>query len=208
MIGQAHFYAHHREIDCPFFGVSNGWSLNLYDRDADDPTKPILTIPHHELRNRFRELYSLIGATQVTFELKRRLLKRTEQVLGADLDLARTDEFIRLVQGAAARARPKVLENFRRNARVQEATRTHDFEEYLEHSRPYEALDTVLMWSLNMGAMRTVSNILARKVSEHAGSNQYMFFHRLLIAEPRAVTTDYYINALHLMGTLCTSRGT
>jgi hypothetical protein len=203
MIGQAHFYAHHREIDCPFFGVSNGWWLNLYDRDADDPTKPILTIAHHELSARFRKLYAVIGATQVTFELKRRLLKRTEQVLGADLDLARTDEFVSMVQGAAARARPKVLENFRRNARVQEAARSNEFQDYLEQSRPYEALDTVLMWPLNMSSMRTVSNILARKVAEHAGSNQYMFFHRLLIAEPRPVTIDYYLNALHLMGTLC-----
>jgi hypothetical protein len=202
-LGQAHFYSHHREIDCPFFGASNGWWTNIFDRDADDPTKPLLAIAHHELPDRFKDLYSLIGATQVTFELKRRMLKRVEQVLSADVDLERTDEYLREIQGAAQRARPKVLENFRRNARLQDTVRNEAFRNYLEQSRPYEGIDTVLMWPLNMGDMATVSDVLSRKVAEYPGSNQYMFFHRLLVAEPRVVTTAYYTNALHLLGTLC-----
>jgi hypothetical protein len=81
MIEQAYFYAHHREIDCSIFGVSNGWWTNLYDRDAEDPMRAIVSIFHRDLPDKVSELYSKIGATQVTFELKRRILRRMEQVL-------------------------------------------------------------------------------------------------------------------------------
>jgi hypothetical protein len=67
MIGQAHFYAHHHEIDCPLFGVSNGWFTNIYDRDAEDPLQAVLSIPQSDLVARFKELYELIGFDQLTF---------------------------------------------------------------------------------------------------------------------------------------------
>ena len=54
MIGQAHFYAHHREVDCPLFGVSNGWFTNLYDRDSENPLEPILSIPQSEIIARYQ----------------------------------------------------------------------------------------------------------------------------------------------------------
>ncbi len=202
MIEQAHFYAHHRDIDCPLFGVSNGWWTNLYDRDSDDPRNPLLSIFHLNLPTKFGELYALIGASQVTFWIKRRLLARIEQVLTADVDLARTDEFIREAQAATYRAHPKVLENFRRNARVREETQSKEFRDYLEGSRPYDVLDTVLMWPLNMGSMRVASDILSRKVAQFPGSNHLLFFRKLIVTEPRPVTIDYYINALNLLGTL------
>jgi hypothetical protein len=107
------------------------------------------------------------------------------------------------VSAAVHRARPKVLENFRRNAKVQDAARDVAFRELLENSRPYEALDTVLMWPLANGDSDLAARVLADKVAEHAGSNQYMFFHRLFVEEPRAVTTSYYLNALRLLGALC-----
>jgi len=202
-ISQAHFYAHHREIDSPLFGASNGWWTNLYDRDAEDPMVPVLSIAHRELPARFHELYSIIGATQVTFRLKRQLLRRIEQVLSADVDLSRTDQFLFEVRAAAQRARPKVLENFRRNARLQEAARGDAFKDYLESVGAYEAIDTVLMWPLNAGAMRLAGSILARRLAQYPGSNQFLFFQRLLVVEPRAVTTAYYWNALQLLGSLC-----
>jgi hypothetical protein len=203
MIGQAHFYAHHRDIDCPLFGVSNGWWTNLYDRDSDDPAQAILSIFHSDLPTKFRELNELIGASQVTFWLKRRLLTRIEQVLGADVDLARTEEFIRAAQAAAHRARPKVLENFRRNAGVRQETQSKEFRDYLEESHPFNVLDTLLMWPLNMGSMNVASDIISRKVAQYTGSNQFLFFHKLVLKDPRPVTIDYYINALNLLGTLC-----
>jgi len=203
MVEQAHFYAHHREIDCPLYGVSNGWWINIYDRDSEDPADPILSIRNNELIDRFAELQALIGAAQVTFWIKRRLLSRVEQVLCADLDLARGDEFVREVANAANRARPRVLENFRRNARLQEAARSEALEQYLNTTQPYQVVDTFLLSPLNNGTLRSATEVLARKVAEFPGSNQHLFFDRLLIIEPRPVTTDYYFNSLNVLAHLC-----
>jgi hypothetical protein len=101
MIGQAHFYAHHREIDCPLFGVSNGWFTNLYDRDAENPLDPILSIPQKDLVARFSELYKLIGFDQITFGLKRRLLTRIQTDRLPDEDAKASDDIKRFASTAA-----------------------------------------------------------------------------------------------------------
>lgn len=205
MIGQAHFYAHHHEIDCPLFGVSNGWFTNIYDRDAEDPLQAVLSIPQSDLVARFKELYELIGFDQLTFGVKRRLMKRIEQVLSAEVDLSRGDEFIRAVESAVATARPQVLENFRKAASHVEAERQAEFDRYIDGARTWETIDTLLQAGLSIGDMSKVSTRLADRVAEYPGSNQFLFFHKLLLVEPRAVTTDYYFNALTLLGNL-TSR--
>ncbi len=202
MIGQAHFYAHHHEIDCPLFGVSNGWFTNIYDRDAEDPLQAVLSIPQSDLVTRFRELYELIGFDQLTFGVKRRLMKRIEQVLSAEVDLSRGDEFIRAVESAVATARPKVLENFRKAARQVDAEREADFERYIDNARTWDTIDTLLQAGLSIGDMAKVSARLADRVAQYPGSNQFLFIHKLLLVEPRAVSTDYYFNALTLLGNL------
>ena len=198
MIGQAHFYAHHPEVDCPVFGVSNGWFTNLYDRDSQNPLDPILSIAQQDLITHYSELYELIGFDQITFGLKRRLLKRIEQVLSADVDLYRSEEFVREVAKAAASARPKVLEN----SRKARAENRRALLEFIDDVRTWDAIDTLLQTSLTVGDSATVSNRLAERVAQHPGSNQFLFFHKLMIKEPRPVTTHYYFNSLHLLGYL------
>lgn len=202
MIGQAHFYAHHPEVDCPLFGVSNGWFINLYDRDGQSPLDPILSIPQCDLLSRYSELYELIGFDQVTFGLKRRLLKRIEQVLSADVDLSRGEEFVRAVAGAAASARPNVLENFRKAAAGVRAENQQSLLDHIDNAHTWDSIDTLLQAGLSIGDMAIASNRLAEKVAKYRGSNQFLFFHRLLVKEPRPVLTDYYFNSLHLLGYL------
>ncbi|RDJ22002.1 hypothetical protein DWF00_27160 [Bosea caraganae] len=202
MIGQAHFYAHHREVDCPLFGVSNGWFTNLYDRDSENPLDPVLSIPQRDIVARYSELYALIGFDQITFRLKRSLLKRIEQVLSADVDLSRGEEFVRAVAVAAASARPKVLENFRKAAAVVEAQNDREFFDYLDNAHTWEAIDTLLQAGLSMGDLGKASDRLAVRVAQYQGSNQYLFFHKLLLKDTRPVSTEYYFNSLHLLGNI------
>lgn len=202
MIGQAHFYAHHREVDCPLFGVSNGWFTNLYDRDSENPLDPVLSIPQRDIVARYPELYALIGFDQITFGLKRSLLKRIEQVLSADVDLSRGEEFVRAVARAAASARPKVLENFRKAAAIVEAQNDREFLDYLDKMNTWEAIDTLLQAGLSMGDLGKASDRLAERVAQYQGSNQFLFFHKLLVKDARPLSTDYYFNSLHVLGNL------
>ena len=182
--------------------MSNGWFTNLYDRDNENPLDPILSIRQRELVVRYPELYALIGFDQITFGLKRRLLKRIEQVLSADIDLSRGEEFVRAVAGAAASVRPRVLENFRKAASGVKAENERVFDDYLDNIRVWDAIDTVLLAGLGVGDLAKASNRLAERFAQHPGSNQFLFFHKLLVKEPRPVTTHYYFNSLHLLGNL------
>jgi hypothetical protein len=59
------------------------------------------------------------------------------------------------------------------------------------------------MSDMMMGYLRMTCDIVADKVAEYPGSNQHLFFHKLLVEEPRSVTMSYYLNALFLLGQLC-----
>jgi hypothetical protein len=110
-VGQAFSYALHPSIDAPYFAISNGWQTQLYDRDGST-TEPILSFAQGELPDKFEELRRLLHARQITFQLKRRLLARVEQVLSADVDLDRLSEFQRMVADVVQRSRPKVSKIF------------------------------------------------------------------------------------------------
>ena len=80
-VGQTHFYSLHPEINCQYFIVSNGWFTNLYDRDSlDDLLTPILSIKSTEISNRFLELDSYVGSTQLLPLLKEKLLDQIEKI--------------------------------------------------------------------------------------------------------------------------------
>ncbi|MGO9386929.1 MAG: hypothetical protein ACLPWD_02665 [Methanobacterium sp.] len=44
-IDQAYFYSLHPEINCPYFVVSNGWDINIYERDnLREDLEPVLSV--------------------------------------------------------------------------------------------------------------------------------------------------------------------
>jgi len=55
-IAQAHFYSLHPEVNAPYFLVTNGWVINLYNRDElSENLDPILSINHNSLKEDFLE---------------------------------------------------------------------------------------------------------------------------------------------------------
>jgi hypothetical protein len=136
--------------------VSNGWWTNVYDRDSGSKT-PILSVPQKELPLRFDELRGIIGATQVTFHLKRQLLARVEKVLAADITLQRSEDFVDAIERIAARVRPQVLENFRMAYHRQEEEYSREWTAETETAPLWRTIDTQLMAAWQVGVIRRLA---------------------------------------------------
>lgn len=205
-VGQAFAYALHPQVDAPYFAVSNGWWLNLYERDVDDPTKPFITIRQSEIANRFDEVRKILAADQITLHLERRLLRRIQQVLSANVYPERCEQFSEQVKQIIAVVRPKVFENFRALSLKNEASRKGLLEELLKSRRGDQVLDPIMMMvpltdpGLRQMGEAFVSNL---RLEESLG---YLFFAKLFLGEARPVATDYYIKSLYALGALAAKR--
>lgn len=205
-IGQAFAYALHPQIDAPYFAVSNGWWFCLYDRDSGRQD-PILKISQAELPKRFDELRQILGAEQITFHLKRRLIGRIEQVLSADITLERSEEFLREVERVANKVRPKVLDNFRA-ARKKTVPERILWERLLAAERPYQLVETALACAVSIKDMTDASETLAdRLLAVPNSGDMYVTLSKLLIETPRAMLIHEHFNTLHALAVLAQRQG-
>ncbi|GBF12453.1 type I restriction enzyme HsdR N-terminal domain-containing protein [Tepidibacillus sp. HK-1] len=196
-IAQAHFYSLHPAIDAKFFVVTNGWYLNLYDRDhLNQDLDPILSILHTDLPEKFNQLDSYLGSSQLIFSLKNKLLKDIEVTLSSEVHLDRLDEFVDAVKSSVSKIRPNVLENFRANAKIQEKLRKQALEEFLYKEDLDLIVSSLFMSNLASGTLYRISQIVAKRFIESSPSRQYLFLNKLLLKELRAVTIPYYFHVL------------
>lgn len=203
-VAQAYFYSLHPEINCRYFAVCNGWLINLYDRDKlDDKYTPILSIRHVDLPTHFLTLDSFIGSTQIVANSKVRLLDQIESVLSAEIALDRLDEFAYEVQQATWRARPKVLENFRANARKVDSEQQVAFEKMLTEFTPYQIVETFFMSTVSVRDVHKLAAALVAKIKTTPGhSNHFLLFDKIFLNQLRPVRYWYYINCLNFLLTL------
>lgn len=196
-IAQAHFYSLHPAVDAKLFVVTNGWYINLYNRDElDENLNPILSIRNSELPQKFYQLDSFIGSSQLLFALKNRILKDIEVTLSSEVHLDRLDEFIEAVRYSVSKVRSKVLENFRANAKIQEESRSKAFEEFIYKEDLDFIITSVFMSNLSKGNLYKVARIVAERYIQSKSAIQYLFLHKLLLKEVRAVTHLYYFGVL------------
>ncbi|KRW90727.1 hypothetical protein SD51_13020 [Alicyclobacillus tengchongensis] len=199
-IAQAHFYSLHPSVDTPYFVVTNGWYIHLYDREAvNEGLIPLLAFKHSDLPSEFMKLDAIIGATQLLYSLKQRILRSAEITLSAEVHLDRLDEFVQAMKMSMNTIRPKVLENFRKNAKIQEETRTAVVTSMLKTAPLDLIVSSVFMASNSRGFMRASADILAQRVLDSPQSIQYLFMTNLLIEQTRPVRIPYYYNALEFL---------
>lgn len=194
---QAFSYSTHPDIDAPIFAVSNGAITAVFDRDVVG-LEPILTVTQEELPAKIDQLRELLAADQVQFYLKRKLLKRIEQVLSSELVLSRPDEFVDAVRHIATRVRPRVHDNFRANFAAGQFI-TERWDELVSGSRPYEIIETFFLQQMPGGLVKRLCHKIANTVPV---GGEYLFFARLLLEELRPVTIHYHHNVLYLLGVL------
>lgn len=101
---QAYLYSFNPDINCRFFAVCNGWLFNLYDRNKflsnDDRNifEPVLQIKHSEIKEKFEELYSFLGSSEIVFKVKEDiLLREIKNTLSAEINPDRLKQFSRAV---------------------------------------------------------------------------------------------------------------
>lgn len=199
-IGQAYFYTLHPEINCPYFIVSNGWYTNLYHRnDLDENGSPLLSIQSHEIYNRFLELDSFVGSTQILPFLKSEILNQVEKTLSTELRVDRLDEFVEEIEKSIAKIKPAVREN---------AWKAHEKEQKdnkskinaLYHEDLYNLVYDIFQAPVSRIILEKYSKIIHhRLVSDQIWGKQLLFFEKLLLREPYYVSYWYYSSVLALL---------
>jgi hypothetical protein len=200
-VGQTHFYSLHPEINCQYFIVSNGWFTNLYDRDSlDDLLTPILSIKSTEISNRFLELDSYVGSTQLLPLLKEKLLDQIEKIFSSEIRVERLDEFISAVRDKAGKQRSKVEQaarvNYTKNASEPEQYKVLETEDI--STVVYSVFQTLRTRYEIEGVARRLTERLKSNRKEHT-FKEYSFFNNLLLTKAYPVNFWYYPSVLHFL---------
>lgn len=197
-IAQALFYAMLPVVDASFFAVSNGWWFLVFDRDSQTPTTPILKVRQTELPEQFDSIRRLLSADQITFTIKRRLLKRIEQVLSSDCFPGRTQQFINSVVTVGDKVSPLVQENFRSACFGQDDEIVQARGVALNNC----TIEQLAMFPLgecwNRKEMQQFSEILLDKLSY--SETDSVFYSKLCLDNARPVSVFYYFNCIYLAG--------
>ena len=224
-VGQAYLYSLHPDLSCRFFAVCNGWTFNLYDRnrgiyaDANvDLFEPILTIISKELNEqKFNELYSFLGSSEIMFKVKEDiLLQDIKNTLSAEIYMDRLKEFSRKVDQIINSSSREVLKNIQKNNanwREDLDKRQKELETILAQQTLQSIVDTIFNgymsnWQLSVACKVIKDKLLPYKKFTIEHSNGYgqsdAFFAYLFLQPVRAVKIDYFYNIIGLIKYLAT----
>lgn len=199
-IEQAYFYSLHQEVDCPYFLVSNGWYINLYKRDElDEKLSPVLSISSDSLTTNFFELDSYIGSTQILPHLKNEILTDIQKVLSTEIYTGRLDEFIKEVEATIGSIRGAVIENFKKNAEIENQKSDENLKYLIESEKFYLTPHSIFNAINTVGMSKKLSNLVLERFKESSFAEKYLFLSNLLLEEPKAVTSYYYSNVLRFL---------
>lgn len=131
---QAYLYSLHPQVNCRYFVVTNGWLFNIYDRNKflnDDDTDvliPILSIKNSELLSKYNELYSILGSSNIIFNVKEKvILAEIEKTLSAEIYPNRLIQFEEKVNIIISKSMNSVHGNIRN---ILESKRNERFLEF------------------------------------------------------------------------------
>jgi hypothetical protein len=199
-VSQTYFYSLHPTINCKYFVVSNGWYLNVYDRDEINNSKnPILSIAHTEIKDRFYELDNILAATQLIPHIKAKLLSNIEKVLSSEVSLERLEEFVKEVEKITHKVRPKVLDNFRSNAKKERESSEACWNNLIANANPFEIVQTLFQQPYTKKEINDISDALVENLVNSSEGERYIFMREILMLELKSVNYWYYINVLNFL---------
>jgi hypothetical protein len=182
----------HPTINCKYFVVSNGWYLNVYDRDEINNSKnPILSIAHTEIKDRFYELDHILAATQLIPHIKAKLLSNIEKVLSSEVSLERLEEFVKEVEKITHKVRPKVLDNFRSNAKKERESSEAFWNNLIANANHFEIVQTLFQQAYTQKQINDVSEALVEKLVNSPEVERDILMRKIFMLELKAVNYWY-----------------
>ena len=199
-VSQTYFYSLHPSINCKYFVVSNGWYLNVYDRDEiNNSINPILSIAHTEIKDKFYELDHILAATQLIPHIKAKLLSNIEKVLSSEVSLERLEEFVKEVEKITDKVRPKVLDNVRSNAKKERESSEAFWKNWIANANPFEIVQTLFQQPYTKKEINDISDALVENLVNSSEGERYIFMREILMLELKSVNYWYYINVLNFL---------
>lgn len=200
-IEQAYFYSLHPEIDCPYFLVTNGWYINLYERNSiDNELNPTLSLSSDSLtEDNFLKLDSYIGSTQLLSHLKMGILEDIKKVLSTEIYLGRLDEFTKEVEKAVGSITDTVIDNYKKNVEIQEQRSDEELKKFIDQELLRLVPHSVFNYRMSKGFSQKISKLILERFKESIGGERYLFLDNLLLMNARPVTHHYYYNVLRFL---------
>ena len=220
-VGQAYLYSLNPDINCRFFVVCNGWLFNLYDRnkflsnDNSSIFDPVLQIKNSEIKDRFEELYSFLGSSEIIFKVKEDiLLREIKNTLSAEINPDRIKRFSYSVENVISNSAFQVLENIRAKYKSKDNSEREkkEYEQQLNSMSPESIIDCNFNCFMTGSMLGIGCKVIKSKLCEYA---QYInfresrgyskldrFFDYVFLRPMRAIQVDYFWNILGLIDSL------
>jgi hypothetical protein len=220
---QAYLYSLNPNINCRFFAVCNGWLFNLYDRNKllnnDDSNifSPILSIKNSEIKDRFNELYSYLGSSEIIFKIKEDiLLREIKNTLSAEINPDRLKQFKYAVDDVINTSATQVLENIRANVKNDKNNEADRLEKILHAMSLESIIDYIFDNHMTVFSLLIGCKVIKAKLLEHItrfnfdNSHGYgkieFFFDYVFLRPMRTVQIEYFWNIVGLIGFLETDQ--
>jgi hypothetical protein len=217
-VEQAYLYSLNPDINCRFFVVCNGWLFNLYDRNKflsnDDSNifDPILQIKNSEIKDKFEQLYSFLGSSEIIFKVKEDiLLREIKNTLSAEINPDRIKQFSYSVDEVIKASADQVLENIRAKHNFKENSEKERKE--LEKQLNTMSVETItdcyfngFMNGLTLGVSCKIIKAKLLKYAQYINfresegySKLDIFFDYIFLRPMRTIQIDYVWNIIALI---------
>jgi len=220
-IEQAYLYSLNPDINCRFFVVCNGWYFNLYDRnkflsnDDSDIFEPILQIKSIEIKEKFEQLFSFLGSSEIIFKVKEDiLLREIKNTLSAEINPDRIKQFSQSVDEVINASAAQVLENIRAKYSLKEnsAKEQNELEKQLKKMSLESIIDCHFNGFMNGLTLGVGCKVIKSKLHEskyyscfrelNGYSSLDLFFDYIFLRPMRTIQIDYIWNIVALIDSL------
>lgn len=184
---QAVEYSIHPTINAALVVLCDGVKLEIFDREVSVDI-PLLRVEIKSLPAEFDKVRAVLEPMQVWFFQKRRVVRLIDKVFDNEFNMARVEEFGKLVEGRLRSKQQIVLENFRKAPKPDE----NDDLKFIAGAQAVELVEMFFFFDRHIPA----TNAMIRRLVDLSVPNSFAVMHRIFPDKPRDVSDQYMAHAL------------